>query len=215
MTSPIRSTEEFDLADFFAKNQRAITVGAVAIAAVGLGFWFWTASAARKAQRAEQAYVSAERAVYSGNPQLAESELRRLVDRYGNTAAGVRGAILLAKQQYQANKVAEGIAVLREAADAGASEPFRPAVHALIGAGYETQQKFDSAATAFRAAADAARAESEREVHRAAAARALTAAGKKTEAAEIWRDIASRESSPLLTEARLRLAELTVEPARQ
>jgi predicted negative regulator of RcsB-dependent stress response len=208
------SDGDFDAVAFFAKNQKAVLGVAGAIAVVVLGYWFWAASAARKEDRAEQAYVAAERSVYSGNPQLARTDLERLVQRYGSTSAGVRGAILLAKQHLEASKPADAVPVLREAAEKGASKPFRPSLYALLGAAFEAQEKYDSAAAAYKSAAEASEAVSEKELQQAAAARALVAAGKKEGALEIWRAIAARETSPLAGEARLRIAELSVVPAR-
>jgi predicted negative regulator of RcsB-dependent stress response len=213
MTSQTSDTE-FDLGAFFERNQRAVTIGAATIVAIGAGYWFWTASSARKADRAEQAYSQAERAVFSGNPQLAQTELERVVQRYGNTPAGVRGSILLAKQHLQAVKPADAVPILKDAADKGASKPFRTSIYALLGAALEAQEKFDSAAAAYKSAAEATSLTSEREVQEASAARALAAAGKKDAALEIWRAIAARETSPLAGEARLRIAELSATPAK-
>jgi predicted negative regulator of RcsB-dependent stress response len=212
MTSNTES--EFDFAEFFAKNQRAVMGGAAVVVAIGLGYWFWAASTARKEDRAEQAYVAAERSVYSGNPQLAKTDLERLVQRYGNTGAGVRGSILLAKQHFLAAKPGDAIPVLRNAVGQGAAKPFKSSLYALLGAAYESREQFDSAAAAYRSAADAATATAEKELQQAAAARALAAAGKKDAAIELWRAIAARETSPLAGDARLRIAELSVTPAK-
>ena len=213
MTSQTKETE-FDFGEFFAKNQKAVMSGAAAIVAIGLGYWFWAASSERKADRAEQAYAAAERSVYSGNPQLAKTDLERVVQRYANTTAGVRGAILLAKQHLQASKPGDAIPVLRSAAGQGAAKPFRTSIYALLGAAFEAEDKFDSAAAAYRSAAGATSLTSEKELQDASAARALTAAGKKQEALELWRAIAARETSPLAGEAKLRIAELSATPAK-
>jgi predicted negative regulator of RcsB-dependent stress response len=208
------SESEFDFAEFFARNQKQVMMGAGAIVAVGLGYWFFAASSARKEDRAEAAYVAAERSVYSGNPQLAKADLERVIQRYGNTSAGVRGAILLAKQDFQASKPADAIPVLRAAAGQGAAGPFKPAIYALLGAAFEAQEKYDSAAASYKTAADASGPVSEKEMQQANAARAFSAAGKKDAALDIWRAIAARETSPLASEARLRIAELSATPAK-
>lgn len=212
MTSNTES--EFDFTEFYAKNQKVVLGGAATVAAIVLGYWFWTASAERRSDRAEQAYASAERSVYSGNPQLAKTDLEALVNRYGNTNAGVRGSILLAKQHFQAAKPADAVPVLKKAVDQGAAKPFRTSLYALLGAALEAQNKFDSAATAYQSAADATTLTSEKEVQQAAAARVLAAAGKKDAALALWRAIAARETSPLAGEAKLRIAELSAVPAK-
>jgi predicted negative regulator of RcsB-dependent stress response len=213
MTS--QTTEsEFDFGEFFAKNQKVVTAAAATIVAIGLGYWFWAASSERKADRAEQAYAAAERSVYSGNPQLAKTDLERVVQRYANTTAGVRAAILLAKQHLKAEKPSDAIPVLRGAADQGAAKPFRTSIYALLGSAFEAENKFDSAAAAYRSAADATTLTAEKELQQASAARALAASGKKEEALELWRAIAARETSPLAGEAKLRIAELSATPAK-
>lgn len=212
MTSTTES--EFDFTAFYAKNQKAVLGVGGLLVAVALGYWFWASSSAKREDRAEQAYMAAERSVYSGNPQLAKTDLEGLVRRYGSTSAGVRGAVLLAKQHFQGGKPADAVPVLKSALGQGASKPFKPALYALLGAAFEAQEKYDSAAAAYKSAADASIAVSEKELQQASAARALALAGKKDQALELWRAIAARETSPLAGEARLRIAELSAVPAK-
>jgi predicted negative regulator of RcsB-dependent stress response len=214
MTSTEKTTTEFDLAAFIAANQRAIYQTTIAIVVVGAVAWFWKASTDRRANNAEQAFVTAERSYYSGNPTLAETDLSRVVQRYGATTAGVRASILLARHFFEQSKPADGVAALRAALGRGASKPFRPAIYGMLGAGFESESKFDSAAAAYRGAADAAATPSERDQYQASAARALTSAGDKAGAIKLWQAIAANELSPLAGEARLRLGELMAASAK-
>lgn len=210
------STEntEFDFGAFIAKNRNQVLAGAgVVVAAVAIG-WFWTASQRLKETRAEQAYGNAERSFYSGNPQVAETDLSRMVQRYGGTSSGIRATMLLAQTYYQTGKTDQGVTKLREAVGSGAAKPFRGAMYALIAAGLENQQKFDSAATAYGQAVAAAPTVADRESYQAHQALALALAGKKPDAIKVWQTIAARENSPLAPEARLRLGELTAAPAK-
>ena len=211
----MKSTDsEFDISEFFEKHQKTITYVGGGIAAVAVGIWLWVGSANRQALRAEQMFVTAERSAYSGNAKLAEEDLKRVVDRYGSTAAGVRASILLAQQYFKGTRYPEGISALRAALSQGASKPFRPAINGLLGGAYEGITKFDSAATAYAAAAAEALTQAEREAYQANQARALMSGGKKADALKVWQAIAARETSPLLNEAKLRIAELSVEPAK-
>jgi predicted negative regulator of RcsB-dependent stress response len=214
MANETSSGSDFDLGVFLDRYRKPLIGGVVAVAVVGGGFWFWSASQKLKTERGDQAYRTAERAYYSGNPQQAEAELARAVQRYGNTTGGVRAAMLLARTLYQQEKPAEGIAQLREAAGRGASKPFRAAIHAMIGAGFEDAAQFDSAAAAYGLAVEEARTTIDREIYLADQARALGSAGKKAEALALWEQIAARDASPLLAEARLRIGELSAAPAR-
>jgi predicted negative regulator of RcsB-dependent stress response len=208
MTSSAKGDSEFDLGIFFERHRKTILTAGAVLAVGVVSVWSWTASAERKAVRSEQALMSAQQAFYSGNTQLAATDLQRVVDRYGGTPAGGRAAILLAKIRYDESKPAEGVAILRATIGKSGSKAFRPAINALIAQGLEAQGKFDSAATAFRAAAAAERLDIAREHYQAMAARALASAGNKSEALRIWEAIAAREASPYAPEAKLRVAEL-------
>jgi len=210
------STEpgEFDLAAFLTKNQKPILTGTVtAVAAVAIG-WFWVASQNLKAEKAETAFGNAERAFYSGNPQLAETELSKMVQRYGGTQAGVRATMLLAQTYYETAKPDQGVTKLRDVVGSGAAKAFRAPIYALIGAGLDNQKKFDSAATAYAQAAAASPTTMDREAYLARQAVSLTAAGKNPDAIKVWQTIASHETSPLAPEAKLRLGELNAAPAK-
>lgn len=212
MTSSAKNDNEFDAALFFEQNRRKLISVGLAIVVIAVGAWSWTASAERKAVRSEQAFLTAQQAFYAGNTQLAGTDLRRVVERYGATPAGARAAILLAKLSYDESKPADGVAALREALGKRGAKGFRPAIHALIGQGLEAQGQFDAAATEFRAAAAAERLEAAKEQYEAMAARALASAGKKVDAVRIWEAIAARDASPYAPEARMRLAELKAAP---
>ena len=214
MTNTPGATAEFDFAAFYAKNRKRILAGAAIVVAAGAIGWFWTASRKLKEKNGELAYASAERSYYSGNLQLAQTDLARVVQRYGSTRAGARASMLLARAMYQQGKADSGVLKLREAVGKSAAAPFRAALHALIAAGFENSEKYDSAAAAYGQAAVAATTQIDREIYQADQARALASAGKPAEALRIWQTIAAREASPLIAEARLRIGELTASPAK-
>jgi predicted negative regulator of RcsB-dependent stress response len=214
MTSTESPSSEFDIAAFITANQRAVYSVVIGVVTVGAAAWIWTASANRTANNAEQAYATAERSYFSGNPQLAETDLKRVVERYGGTTAGVRASMLLARHFFEQSKPADGVAALRAAIGRGSAKPFRPGIYGLIGAGFEAENKFDSAATAYRAASSEAATQGEREQYQASAARALMSGGDKVGALKLWQAIAARELSPLAGEAKLRIGELSAVSAK-
>jgi tetratricopeptide (TPR) repeat protein len=83
-----------------------------------------------------------------------------------------------------------------------------------VAAGHEGAGRFADAAGRYRAAADLTRLEDERDIYLANAARAYQAAGNKAEAIQIWRRLADSEGTQA-AEARVRLGELTAEPAKK
>ena len=83
-----------------------------------------------------------------------------------------------------------------------------------VASGYEGGGRFADAAGHYRRAAELTRLEDERDIYLANAARAYQAAGNKAEAVAIWRQLIDSEGTQS-AEARVRLGELTAEPAKQ
>lgn len=205
---------DFDVAAFAAKNQKQILIAVGAVLVIGAATWFTLSAQRLKEERAEQAFSAAERSFQGGNRQLAETDLGKIVQRYGGTSAGVRASILLAKNEFYQGKLNDGITTLRKAAGTGASGPFRAEIYALIGAGFENLTKYDSAAVSYAQASAAATIQADRDVYDSDQARTLGLAGKKADALKIWQRLAAKESSPVAADARLRAAELTATPAK-
>jgi outer membrane PBP1 activator LpoA protein len=194
-----------------AKLATYIGVSAVAVAAA---VYMWRRSEAIKEERAEQALVGAAQTFAAGNLPLAQTDLQRLVARYGGTNAGTQARLLLAQILFDQQQVDSGLKVL-ENVGSGRGGAFAASVHALRGVGLEQASKPAEAAAEFERAASAARGDAERDAFRADAARAYALAGDKDKAAAIWRELASDESSAMNAEAKLRLGELTAKPIGQ
>jgi predicted negative regulator of RcsB-dependent stress response len=203
-----KSSDEFDLATFLEQNRRALVAGAVVLAAAGGGAWFWTSSQALKETRGLQALAQAERAFFSGNLPLAETELQRVVTRYSGTAPGVRAKMLLAQSLYGQGRHQQGVETLREVVGTGPAKPYRSAIHGLIAVGLEDLGQLDAAAAAYGDASAAAMTSMERDALKADQARVLMGSGKRAEALVIWKALAADDNSPTAAEARLRVGEL-------
>jgi predicted negative regulator of RcsB-dependent stress response len=197
------------LLDTIKLRQREIAIGVIAVAAVVVIAWFWRGSIVQKDERAERALNLAANSYYSGNKALAKTDLEKMVARYGSTAGGIQGAMLLAQILYEESQYDAGMKQLEAVRGSAGSGPFAASVEALIAAGYADQNKFDEAAKRYLAAADRAPFPADKDLYRADAARVLALAGKKEEARKIWADIATRIDSPALGEAKIRLGELT------
>lgn len=213
MANTTKSEREIDFAALWARHKRTILGVAATVAVVAGGAWFWTASRNLKESRAEVAFSSAEQTFYSGNFQLAATELERVLARYDDTRAGVRATMLLARTRFAEDRHADGVAMLREIVGRSGAKPQRAAIHALIAAGLENQRLFGEAASAFAQAAGAATTQFDRDMYEADQARALASDGQTAQALEIWRRHASRESAPTANEARLRIGELASKSA--
>jgi tetratricopeptide (TPR) repeat protein len=196
-----------DLKEWALVHSKGLSIAAGAIlVAVGLA-WLYVKSQQAQAQNASAALVQAEQAIAAGNSALAQSDLERIVNRYGSTEAGRQAQLLLSQTYFDAGKYAEGIENLQKLIQAK-PKFVEASAYNLMGAGYEQQNKFDDAAGAYQKAASLAAGKSDRDSYLANAARALTAGGKTAEAVKIWSKLATDPTSPAAAEARVRLGEL-------
>jgi len=118
--------------------------------------------------------------------------------------------MLLAQAYYEQGKPDSGLKVLNDGKPSDADEA---AFEALKGAGLEQKKAYAQAAERYRAAAGLADAKIAKDRFMADAARALTSANNKAEAAKIWSALANDNASTFAAEARVRLGELVATPA--
>ena len=202
-----------DFKEWAALHSRLLTGAAVAVALAAGAAWIYVKSQAAQAQNASTALMEAEQALGAGNAALAQSDLEKLIARYGSTDAGHQAHLLLAQAYYDAGKYSEGTADLEKFVQSS-PKLLEASAYNLIGAGYEQQNKFDDAATAYQKAASAASGKSDRDSYLASAARALTAGGKTADAIKIWSKLAADPTSATSAEARVRLGELQAKPVK-
>ena len=196
------------LLDTLSAKRREIGIAAIVIAAMGGSLFLWRQSHMKKEENAERAFQTAATSFYSGNYALARTDLKKMVDRYSGTTAGLEGAMLLAQADYNEGKWADGIKVLEGAQKSGSVGPFAASLEALIAIGYADQKKYEDAARHSQLASDKAQFPTDKDIFRADVARMLALAGKKDEARKIWAELAAKPSSPVWGEARVRLGEL-------
>jgi predicted negative regulator of RcsB-dependent stress response len=165
---------------------------------------------------AERALNSAKQSLNSGNLPLAQSDLEKVYSRYGSTPAGVEAALLLASLDYDAGKVQDGINVLEKASGTGAAANVRATILSLEGDGYAQLKKLGEAGKQYEAAAAATSFQTEKAALRAKAARTYQQAGDTAKARRLWADLeADPTATSVAAEARVRLGELTAQPAKR
>ena len=195
---------------WFQLNSKQSLVAFGVLALVVAGWWFYSRSQTLKAEKAEKAYYVALQSLGSGNTPLAISDLRKMTARYGDTRAGVQGAIALAQLLYEEGKYADGLAELNKVGEGDARKAFMgSALHRLKAAGLEQQAKFGEAAAEYGKAAEVSTYPADRALYKGDQARALTAAGKRDAAKAIWTELVADEQSAVAAEAKVRLGELT------
>jgi predicted negative regulator of RcsB-dependent stress response len=195
-------------------HMRQVAIAGVLAVSLGLGVWLWKQSRVARERNASIDLLNAAQTIQSGYVALALSDLEKLVARYEGTNAAAQAAFELASIYYGQQQYDRGIALLEQLAKSSDDALVKAMAESGIAAGYEGAGKFADAAVHYRRAADLTRLQDERDVYLANAARAYQAAGNKAEAIALWRRLAEAEGTQA-PEARVRLGELTAEPAKQ
>jgi len=217
MAAPIVSPSFDDptdsLAEWFRSNGRTTAIAATVIVLLGGGAWLYRYASAQQAVQADEQLMQPERSLSAGNIPLAQTDLKRLIQRFGGTPAATQASMLLAQTYFDQGKNADGIAVLDKVSRRGASAPFAAAVEALTAVGESNAGKYGDAAKQYLKAAAASPYAAEQSQYKANAARAFAYAGDTTQAVALWTELAKDEKSPQAAEAHLRLGELTARAA--
>ena len=190
--------------------------GSLAGTVVAAAVIFWVVQRTKQNQESEafRRLQVARQSVEQGNIPLATQDLTGLVQRYGDTRAGVQGSMLLAQLHYERGEFQKGLDVLGRAAGDADDETTQAAILAMQADGQVSLGKHQDAAQTYQRAAEAARFDGQRALFLAARARALTAAGKTDEARTAWSELATNASyASVAGEAKVRLGELTAKPA--
>ncbi|MFN2603503.1 MAG: tetratricopeptide repeat protein, partial [Gemmatimonadaceae bacterium] len=198
MTSPkpprprAQSDSPFDrMTEWFELYNKQITWGIVGVAAVAAGIWFYSRSQSLKAEKAERALMTAQQSI-PGNMPLAESDFRKLIQRYDGTPAAYQAQLALARALYDEGKYRDGIESLKNAMPKlSKSKDFESAGHLLLAAGYEQTRQFLDAASEYALAAKADRFDQDRQRHESAEARAYLEGGRTEAAKQIWTRLAA------------------------
>jgi predicted negative regulator of RcsB-dependent stress response len=195
------------LVEWLELHSRQLMFGSIGLLLIAGAFWFYRQSSQRQAQSAALALSEAESAIAAGNLPLAQSDLDKLVQRYGNTRAGVQAHVLLAQVHYDKGEYQQGIKEL-EAVTSDKDAYTAAAALNLSAAGLEQSGKLAEAAATYQKAAERAPYKIDHDVYLSSAARALTMAGKPDDAKKIWSALANDDQSSASSEAKVRLGEL-------
>jgi predicted negative regulator of RcsB-dependent stress response len=195
--------------DWVALHQREASWAVLGVAVVLGGLWFYNRSRNLKEERAERAYFAAQPAAQSGNYQLAESDLRKMAQRYQGTRAGTQGRIRLAQVLFEQGKYQQGINELKADKAALESKDFAAPVHVVLAAGYEQLKQYKGAADEYGAAAKAARFDTDRQRYTLYSAHARLMSGDTAAAKRLYSELGADSKGVVAGEARVRLGELT------
>src|SRR5258705_11567819 len=95
--TPTRKPKAESFLDWFHINSRLVTVGAVVVLAAVGGAWYYQTAKTQKLQNADKQLLLAKQSLAPGNANLplAESDLKKVSDRYAGTPAGTEAGVLL------------------------------------------------------------------------------------------------------------------------
>lgn len=171
--------------------------------------WFAISAKQRREAFAARALGSARGAIQAGNLPLAASDLSRLVQSYGGTAAADEASILLAQVRLRQGEAPTAAEELQTAIEKGLDAQYLASAHGLVGAALEQQGQMKAAGDAYLQAGEAAWYDFLAAQYLNDAGRAMEAAGDSAMATQIYeRVLREYPDAPSATEARVRLAEL-------
>jgi outer membrane protein assembly factor BamD (BamD/ComL family) len=193
----------------WVQNPRVLGGVLGGIAVIAAAVWFINSSSARKEEFGSRALQSARQAAEAGNLPLAASELQKVSQTYKGTRAGTEAVLSLNQVRLLNNQAELAVVGLKEFA-ATSPKGYVAQTQALLGVALENTKKPAEAAAAYLAAAAAAEVDFLKAQYLIDAGRAWAQAGKPEEAEKAYREIiANYPKTAALTEAKVRLAELT------
>jgi len=207
-TLPTRQPKPTSFMDWFQINSRWVGLGAVAVALAGAVAWYVPHQKALAAENADKMLLAAKQSLNSGNAQLAESDLRKVADRYAGTASGAEAGMLLGQLRLDRGDASGAVSWLQELASK-AKGPSEPAVRGLLGDALAQANKPADAAAEYEKAAGLSNMPGEKAMLQIKAAYAYMNGGKNAEAKKLFQALAASPESPALAaEAKVRLGEL-------
>src|SRR3954471_14255899 len=102
--------------DWFDVNSRLVGIGAVVVLLAGAVAWYIPRAREQKNENADKQLLAAKQSVAAGNTQLAESDLKKVADRYAGTPAGTEAGMLLGQVRLEKGDAPGAVAALQELA---------------------------------------------------------------------------------------------------
>lgn len=201
--------EDRDWMAWLQEHGRTAAFAAGAVVVVAAGVWLYVSSAARKASFASQALTQARTSAESGNLPLAASDLGRLIDRFGGTAAADEAVILLNQIRLLQGQKDAAVQSLQQFVRGAHADYVKASAYALLGGGLEDQGKTREASSAYHEASRAARLDFLKAQYLMDAGRTLAASGDTAGARAAYGEVLQKYAElQQAAEARIRMAEI-------
>jgi|GEM_PF-1198407 len=199
--------------DWFHINSRWVALGGAAVAVAGLVAWYVPHQRALASENAGRMLLAAKQSLNSGNAQLAESDLKKVADRYEGSAAGAEAGMLLGQLKLERGDAAGAVTHLTDLSTKTKSGPSAAAVRGLLADALSQANKPADAAAEYERAAGLTTMANEKAFLMSKAGYAFMAAGKRVEATRVFQALADQQDAiGLAAEAKVRLGELAAAP---
>ena len=196
---------------WYKNRQRYIIAAAAVLAAMALVAWFIVASGKRKEEFAARSLNQARTAAEAGNLPLASSELQKLISAYKGTDAASEAVITLNQVRMVNGQNELAVVGLREFLNGNPPEQYRTPAYGLLGAALENAKQWEEAGKAYTQACEHGRGGilEGSDTWSTQAGHTGWAASSKRPRERIGRSFRSIPKSSSVTEAQVRLAEIT------
>jgi TolA-binding protein len=199
-----------DPAEWFRIHQRRVAQVGTTVVVIGVAAWFTWSWQARKNAAAAAALDLARNVAQSNNLAAAAGQFQQIIERYRGTDAANQAVIALNQVRMINGQYELAAANLRDYVKSGPQPHYAAAAGGLLGSALESSGHFGDAGAAYLAASRAADVDYLRADYLLKAGKAYASAGD-TSAASAALDsvVVAYKSTPVYTEAAIRLAELT------
>jgi TolA-binding protein len=201
--------------DFLTPQRiRLLAMAGGVLVVLALAAWFFITAGQRKEAFAAQALESARATAEQGDIGEAVQQFQQVATTYQGTAAGHDAVLGMAQARLIAGQAELAISTLEEFLDRNPPRTYASPANGLLGTALENTAKYAEAAAAYRLASEQATTNYLKATLLLDAGRALRLAGNAAEAQATYQRIVDEfAETPALSEAQVRLAELTSQAA--
>ena len=195
---------------FTPQRIRQFGIAGAVLLVVALVTWFAITAGKRKEAFAARELELGRSQAEQGNLAAAVEQFNKVATSYSGTSAAFDATLGIAQARLVNGQNELAIVGLQDFLKTNPPATFASPANGLLGTAFENTAKFAEAAAAYRKAADLAPVDYLKATALLDQGRALRLAGKKDEAAAVYRELVTKfAATSVKTEAQIRLAELT------
>jgi len=192
-------------------NQKLVIGALVAIVIVVAGVWLVNETGKRRQLRAAEELDQARNTAESGNLPLAASQLQKIIDAYDGTEAATEAVVTLNQVRMVSGQSELAIVGLENYLKTNPKKVYKVPALGLLGEAYENARRPADAGAAYMDASSDAEVDYLKAQYLLSAVRAYTNAGDTTAAVNAAKTVVDTyPDTPTITEAKVRLSELTM-----